>query len=620
VRRRITIVAAFALATALVPAVAAQQPPAERWRLNGSLGFHYSQASNQPISPGSPGSDYGTIAGDLRLSLAGFLSDPEFLPFSLLLSTSHGAYDAGSGDYRRNLLNWGASATLLPARSFPLRVFYNTSSYDSTGGIFGQNADTTTLGVEWTIRHHRLPHIHTGYRRLRSDIRLATSLTDNDYHQGHWFLNVRNDWKGWEWELGTDRYATDSNFSAGLGLPTDFAENLRILTGNLHRTLWSGKGDFRAEHRSQWRESRLQDGAESDANETYTSATLLLRPTAKLSSALSYNFVHVERSNRERPLQPAATQLIFLAVPSFSSHFLSGRVDYRLTDELSVFEDVRYFRIQQPPTTVELREALTESLTGANYQKSWRGFSFSAGYTGRLQAVLTNRNAHAHTFSNDLEGRVAWGKVRTLRLTGLARYSKLNLVEQLNGFSKERRFRLEATTEWLRPFRLDVAAEQLRVALLNLGGRTEINTTNFNVQLSHRRGSLAASQTLGEGAGAVFPADVMAGRRLSLPLPVEQLVDTPLLDRTTRITALQGALRLVRNLDLYAQWRSERNLFASSTQKFRVLDARLRYRIGKLSLDAGWARYRSAIAMPESLSGLRVNRYFFRVARDFKVF
>jgi hypothetical protein len=112
----------------------------------------------------------------------------------------------------------------------------------------------------------------------------------------------------------------------------------------------------------------------------------------------------------------------------------------------------------------------------------------------------------------------------------------------------------------------------------------------------------------------------MAGRRLSLPLPVEQLVDTPLLDRTTRITALQGALRLVRNLDLYAQWRSERNLFASSTQKFRVLDARLRYRIGKLSLDAGWARYRSAIAMPESLSGLRVNRYFFRVARDFKVF
>lgn len=617
---RTAIAAAFVLATALVPQAAAQQPPAERWRLNGSLGFNVSQVSNQPISPSSPGSDYGTIAGDLRLSLTGFLSDPEFLPFSLQLSTSQGAYNAGSSDYRRNLLNWGFSTTLLPARPFPLRVFYNSSSYDSTGGIFGQNADTTTLGVEWTIRHHRLPHIHTGYRRLRSDIRLATSLTDNDYRQGHWFLNVRDDWKGWEWELGTDRYATDSNFSAGLGLPADFAEDLRILTGNLHRALWSGKGDFRAEHRSQWRESRLQDGAESDANETYTSATVLLRPTARLSSAASYNFVHVERSDNARSRQPADTQLIFLAAPSFSSHFLSGRVDYRLMDGLSVFEDVRYFRIQQPPATIELREALTESLTGANYQKSWRGFLFSAGYTGRLQAVRTNRNARAHTFSNDWEGRVAWGKVHTLRLTGSARYSKLNLVEQLNGFSQDRRFRLEATTERLRSFRLDAAAEHLRVALLNLGGRTEINTTNFNVQLSHRRGSLAVSRTLGEGAGAVFPADVIAGRRLSLPLPVGQLIDTPLLDRTTRITALQGALRLARNLDLYAQWRTERNLFASSTQKFRILDARLRYRIGKLSLDAGWARYRSAIAMPESLSGLRVNRYFFRIARDFQVF
>ncbi len=602
--------------SACVLPASAQQPATERWRLNGSLGFQFVQSRNTPRVALAPRSTYQVFAGDCRFHLTGFLGDPAFLPFSAHFSNSYGANEVDRNGYLATLFNWGISTTLLPSRPFPLRFFYNRTSYDSSGTLFGQNSDHSLLGVEWTVRRVSLPHLQVGYLRSSNRVQLATSLTDNDYLQEHRFVSLRDGWRGWQWELGFDDFATRSNFLAGFDLPSNFHETLRAFNGSVRRTFWHTKADFRADHRAQWRQNQFQNGAPSTASESHTSANLFLHPTSRLRASAGYNFVRVELQEN-RPLR---APFVVLQAPTFSAHLASARLEYWLTRQLNLFQDLRYFHTSPPQTELEVRKTLTESLSGANYRTRWHGAELSASYIGRLQAIRTTRGARAHTFSNDVDGRLTWGQLRSVRLSGSVRYGKLNLVEQLNGFSEDQRLRLEAQSDWLRPFRLHAWAERTRIGLLNLSGRTETKQTNLGAQIHHRWMAFSAGHTFGEGAGALFPAGVAQRLRLTQPLPVEQLLASPLLERTTRSTVLQGILRPRQQLDFSAHWRTEHSLFAHSDQRFEILELRARYRLAKVTLEGGWAQYQTTITVRDTHSGLRINRFHLRVKRELTVF
>lgn len=594
----------------------AQQAAAERWRMHGALGLQLVQSRNTPRATLASRSSYQALAGDYRLHLSGFLSDPAFLPFTAHFSNSYGAHEVDANGYLRTLFNWGISTTLLPSRPFPLRFFYSRTSYDSSGTVFGQNSDSSLLGVEWTVRQSKLPYLQAGYLRSGNRVRLATSLTDNDYLQDHRFVTLQDDRRGWQWEFGFDNYDTRSNFFAVIDLPANFHETLRVLSGGVRRVFWKTKADFRADHRSQWRQNRFLNGAVSTSNESYTNVNLVLQPTEQLRASAGYNIVRTELQERLRVEVPFG----LLRTPTFTAHLVSARLEYRWTQQLTLFQDLRYFYTRPPETELEVRKTLTESLSGVNYRTLWRGTELSASYFGRLQTIRTTHGARAHTFSNDIEGRITWGQLRSVRLSGSVRYGKLNLVEQLNGFSEDRRLRLEAQSDGLRPFRLQAWAEYTKVVLLNLSGRTETEQTHLGVQVLHRRTSFSAGQTFGEGAGALFPAGLLPRLRLTQPLPIEQLFASPLLERTTRSTVLQWVLRPRQQLDFSAQWRTEQNLFAFSDQRFQILELRARYRLAKVVLESSWAQYRTSITLPDTRSGLRIRRFHLRLTREFTVF
>ncbi len=584
--------------------------------MQGALGLQLVQSRNTPRAALASRSSYQTLAGDYRFQLTGFLSDPAFLPFTAHFSNSYGAYEVDANGYLRTLFNGGISTTLLPSRPFPLRFFYSRTSYDNSGTVFGQNSDSSLLGVEWTVRQSRLPYLQAGFLRSSNRVRLATSLTDNDYLQEHRFVTLRDDRSGWQWEFGFDDYDTRSNFFAGIDLPASFHETLRVLSGGVRRLFWNTKADFRADHRSQWRQNRFLNGAVSTASESYTSVNLVFQPTEQLRASAGYNIVRTELQERFRVEVPFG----LLRTPTFTAHLVSARLEYRWTQQLVLFQDLRYFYTRSPETELEVRKTLTESLSGAHYRTHWRGTELSASYIGRLQAIRTTRGARAHTFSNDIEGRITWGQLRSVRLSGSVRYGKLNLVEQLNGFSEDRRLRLEAQSDWLQPFRLQAWAENTKIVLLNLSGRTETEQTHLGVQVHHRRTSFSAGQTFGEGAGALFPAGLLPRLRLTQPLPIEQLFASPLLERTSRSTFLQWVLRPRQQLDFSAQWRNEHNLFALSDQRFQILELRARYRLAKVVLESGWAQYRTSITLPDTRSGLRIRRFYLRLTREFTVF
>jgi hypothetical protein len=603
---------------------AAAQQPQEGWHANGTLGFgyyHTVQTTFLPEPVTGPESTYDTIFGDVRLDLNGYFKDPRLLPFSVNFDTLQGSNDVDVNSYGSSLYNWGFNTTFLPVRSFPLRVYYQKSQFSASGDVFGQNADTSNLGVNWTLRETTLPKINLDFSRYENKIRLATSLFDTNYDQNHFAAGVEDQWRGWGWATSFEHYQNSSNFANFETLPTNYHENLNLLDVRVHRAFWEDKAKFDVDNRSEWRHDELPTVGTSDSSDSYTSATLNIRHTRKLSTSYFYNFAHVTTGTALLPDGSIAPgQVTFFLAPSFNSDYAGARADYQLTNHVRVFQEIRYQYATPPSSQVEYQQSLTETLSGLGYQTSWRKIDLDASYIGHFQILGTNFGNHQNSFSNDFYGRVAWGNVRRVRLSASGDYSKLNLVQQLNGFSEDRRIRLEAETQRWNSFLFRAFVERSYIELLNLAGDITQNTTGFGFQVEHPRFSLSASHMIQDGAGALFPATIQEQQIISAPLPINLLLGSPLLNRNAYTNAAALILRLHRNLDLDAHYRDEKDLLTASRFTFAEEEVRLRYRLGKIELDAGYGHFRNESFTQPNNSGLRTNRVLFRIARDFKVF
>ena len=155
---------------------------------------------------------------------------------------------------------------------------------------------------------------------------------------------------------------------------------------------------------------------------------------------------------------------------------------------------------------------------------------------------------------------------------------------------------------------------------LSVAGDIKSDTTNYTAQIQGRRLSLSGGHQTLAGAGALFPAVVSAEQWLSIPLPLSELVATPLLNRIERVDTATATLRLRRQFDVAADFMLEKDLLSSSQAKFRTIDVSARYHVGKVRIQAGFGSYEIENTAVPSRTGNLVNRYFLRVTRDFKIF
>jgi hypothetical protein len=233
----------------------------------------------------------------------------------------------------------------------------------------------------------------------------------------------------------------------------------------------------------------------------------------------------------------------------------------------------------------------------------------------------TTLGHHPATFSNDLEGRIAWGAPRRVRLVASGVDSRYNLVDELGGFSTTRDLRLQAETTRLIGWHLRGSIERSDLEYLSVGGDIKSDTTNYSVQVQQRRLALSVGHQDLTGAGALFPAIVSAEEWLSTQLPLSELVATPLLNRISHVTTAAATVHVRRQLDVSADYMSERDQLTSSQEKFRTMDVSARYHLGKFGIQAGFGSYRMENAtVPMPTTGNSLNRYFVRVTRDFKIF
>lgn len=606
----------------VVPCVAQLGEPGI-WQLKGSAGVSFFSSTDTPVvSPLAPGqtSTYDTTLGDVRMDLDGFLKDPKLLLFNLGFDGELGSNSVDQGSYNNKLVGLTGNTVFLPQSSLPLRLFYLDSRYNTTGSFLTSTNDNSQLGAEWLLRFHRLPRVTLSFIQQRNNIRFPTSLTDVGYRQNLGHIGLEDYWRNWHWTAGLDTNNTISRSAGTLFVPSGVKTNSTVPSLNVTRSFWLDRGYFNFTGYGNFQDNTFGGVSAGKSRLLYLIPSLRLQHSKKLSSQYSYSFTQSQFGGLTGAgILPG--NITFLQTPRLNTHAVLGRVDYELRKSVRVFEQVRYFHTTPFSTPREIMSSMTESISGVDFQEAWKSVQVGATYSGTLQAVGTNLHNNATTFSNNFQGRLGWGNAKRIHWVGTALVSKQNYVQQIGAFTNNRVFALEAESTRLKHFRIYGRAERMHIELLNLSGNTKQDSTNFQFQLSNKVWTAGISHGLINGLGALFPASVMQSPFITVPLPVELLIPTPLLNRTGRVTSAFATLRLRRSLELSGNWRKEHDLLAATDQNYSTFEVRALYRIGKVSVEGVLGRYLTEVLpMEGNLTGLRLNRYYIRVSRDFKIF
>jgi hypothetical protein len=604
---------------------AAQVPAGDQWHGSGTVGVSLEKMTQTSIIPGmtlNPVNDYNTAAGDLRLHMNGYIGNPLFLPFYLSFTGEHASNAVATTGYHDTLLGGTFSTTLLPAKPYPLRFYYSKTNFGATGNVFDQTNITSTLGLEWNLNEPKIPKLSVGFTRLGNDVIVPTSIYNTTYDQNHAYINAHDTYKQWAWYGGYDNYNSTSSLPSGIldgGSPIEsYDEMLHILTAQVDRPFWGKKAEFHAENRTQWLNEGFSNQESISTTESFTGANLRIQHTPKLSSSYFYTLDRVTTPNAGPT--GGAGGILLLIPPTFYSHYTGGRVDYRATKHVGLFEEIHYQHVTPASQEIEYRESLTESLSGIDLQTTWNKIDMFGEYVGHWQFMGTNFGNHNNTYSNEAHGRAAWGNPFTFRITVYGDYNMLNLVDQINGFTENHRIGAQIQTTWPRGFHWRFLAGRSYVELLNISGNVEQYGTDLQAQLDQKYFGLGYSHLLTAGNGALFPEIVGQRTTITDPLPLDQLVATPLLASTTRVDAANLVVRINRNLDLSGNLRQERDFLATSNFSYRMIQARLKYRLGKFTFEGAYGHFINDTISNNILSGLHTDQYMLRVARDFRMF
>lgn len=589
------------------------------WHMTGSVGVNWTKSSDgSVVDNGNAISTYGNIAGDGAMDMTGFVADPKFLVFETGLSFLRGASSAADNSFSSSGIGGGGSLQFLPVSRFPFSFYYRRNAFDSSGSLFGSNSNYTQMGADWIIDTMHVPRIKVGMFRNSNDVRLATSLTDTGYNQTDYYIQAQDTYAGWHWDTGFNAGSVKSNSIGLLNVLSGSESKYRTLTANAGHSLFRDKALLQLTSRDEHFEYSIPPSGTFSNDNLLESVSLTVQHTSKLSSHYSYAFSHVKVSNAITP--QSSTDITVLTVPSTDTHSADAGVSYQLTKPVRLFEEFRYYRSTPLESTSETQSSLTESLTGASVQKRLRSFDLSGTYTAHVQLIGTNFENQAHTLSHDVDARAGWGDVKSLHLLGTFHVGRLNFVQQLGGFSHDQRYGLQVETMRFARLHLTLGAERGTLEILNLSGDLNTTYTNFLAQLESRKFTIVANRSLGDGSGALFPADIGQRQFITEPLPIDQLAGTPLLNRTSRVTSASFMYRPKFNLNMTAEWRKENDLLFSSKEDYRIWEVRGRYELGRLTFEAGLGNLRTEVTSFGNPSGLAINRYWVRIRRDFRFF
>lgn len=617
-----TVLLVGAAALGLDSLAFAQYPSYEPspWHATGFVGFSLTHTSQSMVNQPTETAQLFPV-GDVRLNGDGYLLDPKFLHLNLGFDFQKGANTSDRGDLGMGGINAAVGGIFLPKSHVPFRASYTKSNHGVTGLGLNQNEDDSRLDLQWNMLFPNLPQLTASFQQYSSKVHVPTSFADRTYDDRAFSLGATDLWKGWHW---AGNFSVGNGSSAGispLSLDSLYDHSARTAGFNASRTFWDNKAQLLIENREVWRRDNLIGDGNSTNAEYTDNVTFSMQVSPKISIDAGYGFAKVDFEGTGIPgvSFPGTGPLQLISLVSSSSHTGSGRLGYRPLKWLRLLQEVRTIRLSPATGVIESRTSFSETASTVSAEQRWRGLDLMASYTGRFQLTGTTLSHLPNSWSNSYRGRVGWGNVRYVRLSGFAQNTRLNLVEQIGGFTNEKSVGLEAETHSLKYFRLRANADYSQVELLNISGDTRNKITSISVQADQRLVTIAFTKSFMDGAGALFPIGLIDTQFLVISLPLSQLIATPLLDRTTHAQTFSLTGRPLRRLEVSLAWRTEDTKLSASDQTFDILQTGARYRLGKFSFEGGYSRFLNDVTVIAGLSGNRLSIWYFRIGRDFRI-
>ena len=610
---RLLLLAATAL-LATANGAAQERPVLQDLHVSGSTAFTLDRSTSGAAGgSGFSGSAYG---GEFNSQFQGAVLDPRFVDFGTNFSYGHSANYYFDGSSGANLLSGGANVRFLPAGNYPLSFYYQRDTSGAGPQGFNSNMDTSNLGLDWMLNPPHMPHFEFQMNRNSSTNNVFTSIGDHNAAANSYTLTVHDVFKGWNWSVSGNQNDSYS-WAEFFGSPVQLDARGRGVGASVGRMFWGGKGSFNYNFDRTHTNQDNADLGNTRVDFTDHQAAMLLRPTDRLTTSLTYQ----NYSNVTDSVVAATTpgDFVFLPTLSFTTQSIVDETMYRLTQHITVVNGLRYSWSDNPATTYETSDTWFSETPGVMANYSWRRIQFSGRYGLQFDTIGTSFSRSFSSVSQAGNVGASWGDTRFLQLTSTFSVSH-NLVPELEGaYVDTKQFGVSGETSRFQNIaRIRFRVDHVWMDSLSNPGLVNNSRTGWSVSLIRRRiqGDFGITDQSGVRQAFATPAQIFQ------PLPISTLIGVPLLDGVTHDRFVHVSAQLRPNLLAGVSYHNETNDLLTGSINYSALDFNANYRIGKMSVDFAYGRYlnTSQLFVNAFQSTSNLNRIRLRIARSFNLF
>jgi hypothetical protein len=601
------------------------EQPQPRWRLYGDAGFDFNKADlGTHGNAGSGSSNSQQMGGLVDANLQGFLFNPLFLSFDAGINSlqsgggSNGSSLLANGSTavgnRNGALGYNLNGVLLSGRGMPLTFHFVKTDAGLTAGNFKNNQTTKEWGAEWQGHFAHLRNVFASYRDNNATVEIPTSFYDTDNAAKIFQVNANDTLLGWDWSAAFSKISQQFN-AIGQGILPDRTKD-RSTTNSfeIRRGFWDDLVTFSGGETSIHEKARGSFGT-SQFNFFGYHGGVRYRPSDRVSTGVTYTHDDFESGTSET-IQTGTGQVLTLALPQTMSSSLSSSTLYRPWNFLNLTGGVNYTR-SSTPTASEIMAKLINPYLGVSFTHRLLSTDLNGHANYGYQFTTSNRGREANAPSVNLGLNAARGSLQVVHYTVGAQYSHQVIPQLIGSHSNSTQVSLSAETDRFSNWRLTGGIDYNRLYLLTMGGQFNTDGIGFNLGANREWYGIRFYRLYTSGVNAIFPG-LVPGNYITV-LPIDNLVGSPLLNKTTRVMGFSGYYNW-RRWQFIGSLNREKDLFAQINQQFNYIDIEARYQLGKFILSASYDRNVLNTGSGPTFGGSTFNRFRLRLTRSFTIF
>ncbi|MFB3814939.1 MAG: hypothetical protein ACE14L_12600 [Terriglobales bacterium] len=601
--------------------------------LSGTLigGYYQAETLNGHIS------SQGSAVGSLKLDASGYYHSPAFLKFSIKPQTSLGRQSSES--VFPDGQGVAATTTFLGGSFMPFTVSYTRLdrkivTFGPLDRLAGLDANTSqnALTLDWRIHQRNLPALDLSYSRYNDANEPLQDLAPKTDNEARLFSATLSDsLAGWKWQsrYRQERSQQDlTNIFDPTQAPYNYSRLDRMVDASATRDFAQRLSlDFQGGYTKA--DSRI-GGTPYDQSFHYVNGASTFRPTEKLTLGFRAGYTSnlvgavlqqtVASSGPGGATNPAAQSL--LTVPSKARLTLQtydGRVQYALTNDLRFDGEVRRETTHTPSGSglVAANSTLDSAQTGVSYSHQFRLWQFRSQYSvngGRFDYGLTGIS---RSFGQRANLSFTFGSPDWIEFTAGLQGS----MQDLRGATNLRDRSWGGTLTAARNF-----FQSWQVRATYNRERNDYSYTLTEYDSSGQGGAFSVIGPLLEfnvthqmRDGLTFQADPRLqflsstdAAALSGAFPGVLVAPT-----SAKWTHASLSFHPASRLKARAAWlRNRQSLNGALTNNYREWEISAGYQFRNLTMDVGYILHRQDFGA----DFFRRNRFFFRIAREFRVF